>query len=170
MPGVLARRICVQGAVQQHTGKVCPSSSIWSKPSEVTPHTIGLGMQLVASSLPPTPTSRMATSTFSSRNTFKAVTSDHCAIQQVGFLFGNNGKHKHKFVKVWVAGQYNCVARRSRRLPVCESCACLTGRHLKIQGIQCKYTATALMTRLKGASIANCTNSAEFFNFAAWTR
>jgi len=62
---------------EQHTGKVWPSSSTWSKPKEVTPHTIGLGMQLVASNRPPTPTSRIATSTFSSRNTFRAVTRDH---------------------------------------------------------------------------------------------
>ena len=44
---------------------VSPSTSTWSKPSDVTPHTVGDRTRLVASSLPPRPTSRIAHSTFS---------------------------------------------------------------------------------------------------------
>ena len=47
---------------------VSPSTSTWSSPSEVTPHTAGRRMTFVASSLPPRPTSRTTASTARSVN------------------------------------------------------------------------------------------------------
>ena len=46
---------------------------MWSYPRAEMPQTTGWGTQLVASRRPPRPTSRIATSTFSARNTRKAA-------------------------------------------------------------------------------------------------
>mmetsp|Transcript_6979 Transcript_6979/g.15946 ORF Transcript_6979/g.15946 Transcript_6979/m.15946 type:complete len:257 (-) Transcript_6979:421-1191(-) len=52
---------------------VSPSTLVWSSPREVTPHTTGLGTMLVASSLPPSPTSRTTTSISALQKTSNAT-------------------------------------------------------------------------------------------------
>ena len=72
--------------------RVLPSSSVWSMPRCEMPVTGGAGMQLVASSLPPRPTSRIATSTRSSRNICSAaLAGSHLRPRLVGE--GGCGEH-----------------------------------------------------------------------------